>query len=645
MSKSKKRKVSEENKTFNDSWINSFAFIADKTGLPVCLICNEKLANNQKSNVERHFENKHLSFAQKYSGDARKKAVLELMRNVDRSKHQFNKWIKSANATTYASFVAAQEIVKHGQPFTDGEYIKNSFIKISEHLFTDFRNKSEIVQKIRDMPLSAKTVQDRTSRMAEDISKQQIKDINSAVAYSIACDESKDKSDIEQIALFCRYVSSAGPQEELIELIPLKSQTRGEDICEAVLECLRKKGINTSHLVSVATDGAPSMTGANKGFVALLQKSLGRKLLTFHCILHQEALCAKTFPPECTEVMNVVMQIINKIRASPLNHRQFRMLLDEVDSMYSDLLLYNKVRWLSRDEVLKRFVICLKEVKTFLDSKELNYPQLEQAEWLEKLHFMVDMTAHLNALNTTLQGKGCTALHMLEDVFAFERKFMVYARDLQRGTLSHFSCLREFKQTHSGITINVEYLQSAIIAMQCSFGKRFCEFRKEKKTLSFSVSPFSSDPSELNMIALSGVSQPDFELELADIADKDIWISKFRRLTADLEDVPRQKADLAQGHNWSKIENLPKPDQFIFETWNALPDTYDNIKKYALGTLSIFGSTYVCEQLFSNMNYIKNRYRTRLTDDSLQSCVKMKMTSYSPHVQMLCNEMQEQKSH
>ena len=58
--------------------------------------------------------------------------------------------------------------------------------------------------------------------MAEDIAKQQIKDINIAVAYSIGCDESKDNIDIEQIALFHRYVNSAGPREEIIELIPLK---------------------------------------------------------------------------------------------------------------------------------------------------------------------------------------------------------------------------------------------------------------------------------------------------------------------------------------------------------------------------------------------------------------------------------------
>ena len=132
------------------------------------------------------------------------------------------------------------------------------------------------------------------------------------------------------------------------------------------------------------------------------------------------------------------------------------------------------------------------------------------------------MTAHLNTLNTALQGRGCTALHMLEDVLAFEQKFTVFARDLQRGTLSHFPCLKEFKQTHNDITINLEYLQSAIIALQSLFGRCFCEFRKEKKTLSFPVSPFSMDLSKVNMTALEGVSQHDFEIKLAIIADKDI---------------------------------------------------------------------------------------------------------------------------
>lgn len=71
---------------------------------------------------------------------------------------------------------------------------------------------------------------------------------------------------------------AAGPQEEMVEMIPLKYQTQGEDICQAVLDCLRAKDIKTTRLVSVATDGAPSVTGAHRSFVTLLQKSVDRKL-------------------------------------------------------------------------------------------------------------------------------------------------------------------------------------------------------------------------------------------------------------------------------------------------------------------------------------------------------------------------------
>lgn len=77
------------------------------------------------------------------------------------------------------------------------------------------------------------------------------------------------------------------------------------------------------------------------------------------------------------------------------------------------------------------------------------------------------------------------------------------------------------------------------------------------------------------------------KLELADIADKDMWVSKCKGLTEDLEDVGRQKA-LVQNHKWSDIENLPRPDKLVFETWNTIPDTYINMKKHAFGVLSIF---------------------------------------------------------
>lgn len=41
---------------------------------------------------------------------------------------------------------------------------------------------------------------------------------------------------------------------------------------------------------------------------------------------------------------------------------------------------------------------------------------------------------------------------------------------------------------------------------------------------------------------------------------------------------------------------------------------------------SIFGSTYFCEPTFPSMNFIKNKLRSQLNDNSLDACLKFKIT-------------------
>lgn len=169
------------------------------------------------------------------------------------------------------------------------------------------------------------------------------------------------------------------------------------------MSCLKAKGINTTHLMSVSTDGTPSLIGAQKGFVNLLQKSLDRELVTFHCILHQEALCAKTFPPECVEVMNLI-KLVNKIIANRLNHRQFRhCLFRSPAAQQSPVAVKGR-----RAETL----CCLSGTCENLLGKQR--PQLSQTRkprLAEKV--LLHMTSHLNTLNKNLQGKGRTACRCL----------------------------------------------------------------------------------------------------------------------------------------------------------------------------------------------------------------------------------------
>ncbi|GFU78870.1 uncharacterized protein TNCV_307111 [Trichonephila clavipes] len=109
--------------------------------------------------------------------------------------------------------------------------------------------------------------------------------------------------------------------------------------------------------------------------------------------------------------MELVITIINSILAKALNHHQFKEFLFEMESEYADLLQnykvlktckLNKVRLLSTGNVLKRFASLFPEIKAFLLEKGVHYPELTDDQWIQNFYFMVDVTSHLNQLNSKL---------------------------------------------------------------------------------------------------------------------------------------------------------------------------------------------------------------------------------------------------
>lgn len=127
-----------------------------------------------------------------------------------------------------------------------------------------------------------------------------------------------------------------------------------------------------SRAISLATDGAPSMIGKKAGVVTKFREKVqaangGGDFWTFHCILHQEALCCKSLKMD--HVMEVVVRTVNFIRTRGLNHHQFDSLLSDCN-ITPGLPYHTEVGWLSRGAVLKRFFDLRGEIGHFMEGKK-----------------------------------------------------------------------------------------------------------------------------------------------------------------------------------------------------------------------------------------------------------------------------------
>ena len=64
-----------------------------------------------------------------------------------------------------------------------------------------------------------------------------------------------------------------------------------------------------------------------------------------HCIIHQQALCAKVVGfgnVLCYDLP--VVKIVNSIRSRAKQHRAFKVLSEELSAEYVDLLLHTEIR-------------------------------------------------------------------------------------------------------------------------------------------------------------------------------------------------------------------------------------------------------------------------------------------------------------
>ena len=129
----------------------------------------------------------------------------------------------------------------------------------------------------------------------------------------------------------------------------------------------------------------------------LFKKSVDYEILSYHCLIHQQQLCAQKL--NVKHLMTDLVKAVNFITSRGLNYREFKAFLDQVGSGYEDVEYLSKVKWLSKAPTLKKFQLLLPKIKVFLEEKKQNVDFLENEEWLNDLSFFVDITEVLAELN------------------------------------------------------------------------------------------------------------------------------------------------------------------------------------------------------------------------------------------------------
>ena len=331
---------------------------------------------------------------------------------------------------------------------------------------------------LKQTSLSRFTVSCRINDPLYNIKESLKKRLKSCEAFSLALDESTDISDTAKLVIFIRAVTADFDiAEEFLDMASLSFTTTGKDICKQVLKVVGNFELNFAKLCGVIAHGAPSMTDRINGFSKNFLNAVGaQNVVVSHWIIHQDNLCTKVL--DFAEVVGNVAQWLNYIRARGLNHPQLKPFLDELDTVYSDVVYFSAVHWLSRVATLKKFWNLRQEITFFMESKHRNVTFLSNENCLNDFAFLTDITQHSFELNLNLQEKNQLVNKMFEHICDFEKNLELFQVQLKIATLTHFACLATRKLEF--LDLDCSKYGARTEKLRNKFANRFSNFRQNE---------------------------------------------------------------------------------------------------------------------------------------------------------------------
>ncbi|XP_044127028.1 general transcription factor II-I repeat domain-containing protein 2B-like isoform X1 [Bufo gargarizans] len=337
-------------------------------------------------------------------------------------------------------------------------------------------------------------------------------------------------------------------------------------------------------------DGAKSTVIKNSGLAGLLKQD-GIGCLTFHCIVHEEGMVGTLL--KMSDIMEVVIKITTMIRDKKcgVTRRRFKALLEELEAASCDLPQNRHVRWLNEGNYLCKFFRLRKEIYLFLTELKSD-PFLEErlcdVDFLCSLAFLTDITLTLNSLNQSLKKKDQSVCQLFKHISAFRTKLMLLKLNLLQNELTNFECCNELfhEVNESGTNLDFNRFIPKIETLIENFNRRYNELGELNSSFRLFSDPLSVDISNADVHYRLELSELQMDLYLASRAE--VGVPFFKLL-----DKKR----------------------------------FPNLRDLGLKLASMFGSTYICEKSFSDLNHIKSKYRNNISSRMLLQALRLSTTN------------------
>lgn len=584
-------------RNFQINWITTIGVVPHDSHNVKCMICGHILS--QRTHVLKNHFTTHSDLSDAYDGDEWKQKLLRMYNEyIDSHPEEIRlqpQGMMQGCGDTIVDRVVNEItylLAKRGRPFTDGPLIQECLIRAFRLI------EPKKVETVKALHMSKQTIWRRVLMMGYDLESQLKEQFKRFKYWSIALDETTDITHVAQLNIFVRGVTPEfNVVEEFVALIPLMDGTKAVNLWDALLKVLTAYGADYNKLVAIVTDGAPSMVGSSNGLVAKLRKycldneySSGRPLLAYHCLIHQQQLAAKAM--NLTHVMDVVSSIAKKIRMRPAVHHRFRTFLEESDAPFDDIPFYTEIRWCSRSKLLNRFISMLGQIREFLFHESITIPQLYDSYWLCDLAFLSDICGKLNDLNQALQGRKPLISQLYKKVTAFEIRLTNFIDEFSHNNLENFdNCKKMFQDYKWPAAAYIPHLAH----LKQELSSRFGEFRAHDYEFCLIDDPF------------------------------DVRLEQQTRVSTDV--AMRDEVERLRGDDDLRMSLYSTRDRAQF--YKDLQG-YPLVKDLSSRILAMFGSTYICEQTFSRMNFLKSKCRTQLLHLSLEAQLRICTSTFCP---------------